>query len=109
MHSPIERAEWGIWGTWSSCSASCGGGLSTRVRGCYGGNRLCPGSSLQTQHCNTQECPTRRAMCTGRIKLPCDLADYISFGQDPERNAGEDFLILYLNHNMSLNTKSIFY
>ncbi|CAJ0590033.1 unnamed protein product [Cylicocyclus nassatus] len=87
----LKPAEWGIWGPWTSCSVTCGGGLRTRVRGCYGGNRLCTGSSLQTQYCNSQQCSvSTQTMCTGRVLLPCDLADNILFGREGQRYPARD-------------------
>ncbi|XP_061561564.1 A disintegrin and metalloproteinase with thrombospondin motifs 14 isoform X2 [Phycodurus eques] len=54
----------GSWSTWSkfgSCSRTCGGGVRSRGRQCddpppaYGG-RECPGSGLDYQVCNAEEC-----------------------------------------------------
>ncbi|EYC00620.1 hypothetical protein Y032_0114g444 [Ancylostoma ceylanicum] len=84
----VNGAEWGIWGEWGSCSATCGGGQRMRVRGCYGGNRNCPGSAWETQSCNTRSCSVdSEEMCHGRILLPCDMAGSIAFGQDSYRSS----------------------
>lgn len=48
----------GGWGSWSACSASCGGGTQTRLCDSpppSGGGADCSGSSSQS--CNTQACP----------------------------------------------------
>ena len=48
---------WSIWGIWSKCSASCGGGIQTRLRYCnnpapmYGG-RDCQGYAEEHIKCN---------------------------------------------------------
>ena len=50
----------GAWSAWSSCTRSCGGGLTSRTRGktstasCGGG---CPYHFKETKICNTQCCP----------------------------------------------------
>ncbi|KAK3083453.1 hypothetical protein FSP39_022988 [Pinctada imbricata] len=53
---------WGSYGSWSSCSKTCGGGTSTRTRSCnsptpkYGGNS-CSGSASESKTCGTSSCP----------------------------------------------------
>ena len=53
---------WGIWSSWETCSASCGGGTQQRTRDCdspaptYGG-AACAGSTSDNQNCSTQACP----------------------------------------------------
>ena len=50
----------GAWSAWSSCTRSCGGGLTSRTRretsaaSCGGG---CPYHFKETKICNTQCCP----------------------------------------------------
>uniref|UniRef100_H2ZIH1 Uncharacterized protein n=1 Tax=Ciona savignyi TaxID=51511 RepID=H2ZIH1_CIOSA len=52
--------SWAGYGSWSSCSRTCGGGTRTRSRGCSNGNvgqDGCPTSgATQSQLCNTQAC-----------------------------------------------------
>ena len=46
-----------LWGEWSTCSTSCGGGEMKRSRSCL---TSCESSSedlTQTQACNDQQCP----------------------------------------------------
>ncbi|XP_048746179.2 uncharacterized protein LOC125658800 [Ostrea edulis] len=49
------------WGSWGTCTVTCGGGTQTRTRSCtsptpqYGGAN-CVGTTSQTQDCNTQVC-----------------------------------------------------
>uniref|UniRef100_A0A8W8ILJ9 IgGFc-binding protein N-terminal domain-containing protein n=1 Tax=Magallana gigas TaxID=29159 RepID=A0A8W8ILJ9_MAGGI len=49
------------WGSWGTCSVSCGGGTQVRTRSCtnpspqYGGAQ-CSGATSQNQTCNTQVC-----------------------------------------------------
>jgi len=45
---------WSDWGSWSDCSADCGGGLQTQYRTCLGGS--CFGENSRTQSCNTHDC-----------------------------------------------------
>ncbi|KAJ8310623.1 hypothetical protein KUTeg_012488 [Tegillarca granosa] len=53
---------WTSWGSWGTCSKSCGGGSQSRSRSCtnpapqYGGAN-CAGSSSSSQACNTHNCP----------------------------------------------------
>lgn len=53
---------WGPWSPWALCSATCGGGLKSRVRECNSpepqhGGRKCLGDSIENEVCNRQECP----------------------------------------------------
>ncbi|XP_039431526.2 semaphorin-5A [Culex pipiens pallens] len=45
---------WSEWGSWSSCSASCGGGQQYRVRTCDKSD--CEGANKMARACNTQPC-----------------------------------------------------
>ena len=58
---PVDGA-WGAWMPWSSCSRSCGGGISSSQRKCNSpiprnGGNFCDGSSLKYSTCNTHSCP----------------------------------------------------
>ena len=49
-------------GSWSKCSAECGGGTQTRSRTCTNpapanGGADCVGASIQERDCNTKGCP----------------------------------------------------
>uniref|UniRef100_H2Y3E3 Hemicentin-1 n=1 Tax=Ciona intestinalis TaxID=7719 RepID=H2Y3E3_CIOIN len=51
---------WNIWGMWSSCSATCGGGTRTHTRTCVNGQPGdvgCRGITEQEDGCNPQPCP----------------------------------------------------
>ncbi|XP_061765763.1 A disintegrin and metalloproteinase with thrombospondin motifs 14 isoform X3 [Nerophis ophidion] len=56
-----HNGSWSSWSKFGSCSRTCGGGVRSRSRQCndpppaYGG-RECPGSELDYQMCNTEEC-----------------------------------------------------
>nr|XP_022339841.1 semaphorin-5B-like isoform X4 [Crassostrea virginica] len=58
---PID-GQWTSWGSYGSCTVTCGGGLQSRSRSCtnpaplYGG-ASCAGSSSSSQACNTHNCP----------------------------------------------------
>ena len=45
--------------SWSSCSATCGGGQRTRQRFCMNseGNDSCPGTAEKMEICNSFDCP----------------------------------------------------
>nr|XP_039269684.1 SCO-spondin-like isoform X2 [Styela clava] len=52
-------ASWGDWSDWSICSASCGIGLSLRIRKCEGGSigdEGCKEGGQESQMCNDMEC-----------------------------------------------------
>ena len=48
-------AYWGSWGSYGSCSKSCGSGTKTRSRSCYG-NSTCAGESSQSGSCTHGTC-----------------------------------------------------
>ena len=57
----VTNCEWSTWGSWSSCSKTCGDGSSQRRRTVAkyaqnGGNK-CVGSHLATKTCITKSCP----------------------------------------------------
>ena len=54
---------WSSYGTYTSCTVTCGGGLKYRTRTCtnpapFGGGDSCSGSDTQSTACNTDACPT---------------------------------------------------
>lgn len=49
-----DEAGWTDWGSWSPCSAECGGGQQFRTRTCERGN--CDGTSKMARACNTHSC-----------------------------------------------------
>ena len=57
----LVNGGWSEWGSWTSCSHTCGGGSQTRMRTCTnpppsGGGADCQGGNSQSQSCNTDEC-----------------------------------------------------
>ncbi|XP_078326862.1 coadhesin-like [Crassostrea virginica] len=65
---PIDGV-WAAWGSWGTCTVTCGGGTQTRSRTCtnpapqYNGAD-CPGSDGSSQDCNTHHCPIDGAWAT---------------------------------------------
>lgn len=61
-HSCPIDGGWASWGSYGSCTVTCGGGTQQRSRTCtnpapqYGGAN-CPSSSTSSQSCNTHNCP----------------------------------------------------
>ncbi|XP_037393266.1 SCO-spondin [Pygocentrus nattereri] len=51
--------NWGPWGSWSSCSHTCGAGTMSRRRHCPLGDALgqCRGEDTQRQQCYSSACP----------------------------------------------------
>ncbi|XP_031465263.1 A disintegrin and metalloproteinase with thrombospondin motifs 4 isoform X1 [Phasianus colchicus] len=65
LRVPVD-GSWGPWAPWSSCSRSCGGGVSSSHRSCsrptpLNGGRFCRGERLRFRSCNVEECPGRSA------------------------------------------------
>ncbi|KAL4235558.1 Hemicentin-1 [Mactra antiquata] len=53
---------WSVWGTWSVCSLSCGGGIQSRSRTCSNPvpserGQYCSGASIEVTSCNGDICP----------------------------------------------------
>ena len=57
--------EFTEWSMWSNCDVTCGGGVQSRDRTCFGpfhGGKDCQGDPTETIVCNSQSCP---GMCMG--------------------------------------------
>lgn len=70
---PVD-GKWGVWGKWTTCSKTCGGGYMSRSRTCnnpapQNGGRPCQGPSSERTSCNDQKCPGRR--CIDLIVIVC--------------------------------------
>ena len=54
------NCQWASWGSWQSCSRSCGGGTKKRYRSksvvAQNGGYECSGSPSMTRLCNTNKC-----------------------------------------------------
>ena len=74
FQNPPGSARWTVWGPWSTCSKSCGGGKQSRERKCKKKNNFvdprtdsnlrivnvpweCLGKSQETKTCQNQNCP----------------------------------------------------
>ena len=56
------KGHWGNWGNWTSCSATCGDGIKSRVRLCVdgmAGEGLCVPKNAENDEvgCNLGPCP----------------------------------------------------
>lgn len=61
---PTIEGGWGPFGTWSKCTATCGGGYRMRRRICdspfpQNGGSECNGCNIDYEICNSQKCPER--------------------------------------------------
>ncbi|XP_039254069.2 A disintegrin and metalloproteinase with thrombospondin motifs 4-like [Styela clava] len=61
-----KDGNWGQWGTFGSCSRSCGGGVQMSSRECNNpapenGGKYCIGARLRFRSCNTDGCPESRS------------------------------------------------
>ena len=72
------NCQWASWGSWQSCSKSCGGGTQKRYRTksvvAQNGGNECSGSLEETMSCNTKVCPGTYKKYRNYTKQ-----DYISF------------------------------
>ncbi|PIC11700.1 hypothetical protein B9Z55_028919 [Caenorhabditis nigoni] len=88
---PEKTGLWNDWGSWSTCSATCGGcGTQSRNRTCASAPYGCPctGDSLQTQSCGKQVCTTGSQCCAGKfVATGYDGAQYCQ-DSTPETCAG---------------------
>ena len=50
----ISVGTWSEWGEFSGCSKTCGTGIKSRTRYCYGVE--CSGGTQQTVQCYSKEC-----------------------------------------------------
>uniref|UniRef100_A0A3B3S0B7 Adhesion G protein-coupled receptor B1 n=1 Tax=Paramormyrops kingsleyae TaxID=1676925 RepID=A0A3B3S0B7_9TELE len=60
------NGKWQPWGSWGSCSRSCGGGSQVRRRFCSGpffGGVPCPGNREEQRKCNEKRCPEPHEIC----------------------------------------------
>jgi hypothetical protein len=75
-YDPVDCG--GVWGPYSTCSVSCGGGAQVRtftvLTAAANGGAACP-VSPETQECNTQACQALPVDCTGQYSAwsPCSL------------------------------------
>ena len=63
----VAAPNWSNWGSWTTCSATCGRGIRTRARLCNNlpptGNAYCVGLAVQTDGCKVRDCPSK-SRCT---------------------------------------------
>ena len=77
--------RWSSWGSWSSCSRTCGAGVKRRDRDCddpqpqIGGDD-CSGSDEQTNSCEERQCSGILPFVKGRIPPPPDEMYSFVFG-----------------------------
>ena len=62
MYNIFIDCEYNYWTEWSSCTATCGGGIEIRSRDIkihdlFGGKE-CDGNGAEKAECNTQTCPS---------------------------------------------------
>lgn len=78
---PVDCAL-GPWSVWTACTASCNGGLQTRLRTitqqpAHGG-KPCDGDLKEVQGCNEQICVIEKT--TTEPSVDCQWSDWDSWG-----------------------------
>ena len=56
------NCQWGVWGEYSKCSKTCGGGKQSRTRSktvVESNGGICSDLPTETITCNTQKCPSK--------------------------------------------------
>ena len=53
---------WAMWGDWTNCTATCGGGFKTRDRTCTNpapsiSGKSCEGNPIDVAACSGRKCP----------------------------------------------------
>ena len=75
----LVNCQWTSWGSWQSCSVSCGGGTRRRTRTKYiidqNGGLDCTGDNQEFQNCNTNSCPPECANPSGIGDGVCDASN----------------------------------
>ena len=64
--SVTAEVTWSTWGSWSSCTKTCGRGRSDRYRTCSEGS-TCPGDQSEARWCNSNTCPGHHINCAVRL------------------------------------------
>ena len=63
----VVDCVWTEWGTWGSCSQTCGGATQLRSRRVMtheeNGGDSCTGDSSELQVCGTENCPQGKYIC----------------------------------------------
>lgn len=76
--------QWGHWGSWHGCSASCDGVMSRSreiaVQG-VGNGKFCTGSGDEVANCNPSAGETRPPLCRTPKKLKCDHGAWSSWSE----------------------------
>ena len=109
---------WNAWGSWTSCTKTCGSGTKTRTRsknGPYHGGSDCSGSSSESPLCNTNSCPGElsikyfvMALSWPYLESSWCMAEFHCWG-GPEHHTFSDIDSSsndYLNNSCKLGTTS---
>ncbi|XP_062590680.1 A disintegrin and metalloproteinase with thrombospondin motifs 7-like [Saccostrea cucullata] len=75
------NGNWGEWSSWSTCSRTCGAGVSARERHCdnprpANGGKYCIGERKRYRICNTEACPENSLSFQ---EVQCDEFNYIPY------------------------------
>ncbi|XP_078378155.1 SCO-spondin-like isoform X7 [Oculina patagonica] len=74
---PVD-GKWTVWGKWSICPVTCGGGVQDRSRTCTDpkpafGGAPCVGASKETRSCSERPCPGDGSWSAWKAWSPCTV------------------------------------
>ncbi|KAI8512763.1 Thrombospondin type 1 repeat-containing protein [Branchiostoma belcheri] len=66
------ESGWSMWGPWTACTLTCGGGYRKRTRECSINENLpCEGPSMEEASCNPEKCPVDGGWTKWSKWTPC--------------------------------------
>ncbi|XP_021108553.1 ADAMTS-like protein 1 [Heterocephalus glaber] len=85
-----REGPWDVWGPWSECSRTCGGGASYSLRRCLS-SRSCEGRNIRYRTCSNVDCPLeagdfRAQQCSAHndVKHHGQFYEWLPVSNDPD-------------------------
>ncbi|KAM4706934.1 cartilage intermediate layer protein 2 [Discoglossus pictus] len=82
---PCVEGKWSLWGTWTPCTKTCGGGRKVRRRICNSKRVPCVGQSFQVQKCGSAPCKVCHLSCAKGLAnvacSACTCANHLLLGK----------------------------
>ncbi|XP_020632778.1 SCO-spondin-like, partial [Orbicella faveolata] len=92
-HSCPVDGGWSVWGSWSSCGKTCGGGVIERFRSCtnpppFNGGKGCGSDYHESKECAVNKCPVDGGWSSWSTWTPCNRSCGTGF-QERSRSCTE--------------------